>query len=185
MFLIDKVRDEVKEGLDPYTIELLKTTREPSHPYIVCESKHVKWSSQGREHNKAITGLSFLNLSGQVDQRYLLTDYVVNKGGRVITYGNFPTASHRPEQYKLHSEPNGSNAYDRMAHACESYLGTVVNQSSTERKLKSELKSLQEELATLKNTKENKDDTIKGANRKNAQGATGEKSSGSEENART
>lgn len=184
MFLIDKVREEVKQGLDPYTIELLRTTREPTHPYIVCESKHVKWSSEGREHNKVITGLSFLNLSGQVDQRYLLTDYIVNKGGRVITYGNFPTASFRPEQYRMHSEPNGSNAYDRMAHACESYLGTVVSQSETERKLKSELHTLQQELATLKNTKEIKHDTTKGTNGENAQGASGKKSSGSTENAR-
>jgi hypothetical protein len=134
MALIHVVPESVRSGLKESTIKLLETTNEPRHAYICFEKVKVK-RMIGKEHVKQVTtGLAFLNVEDQPDQENNLNDLVLHRMAKVICYGNFPSANSpdnlRQDKYKVYSEPNALNPWDKMKSICDTYLGkeSEINQ---------------------------------------------------------
>jgi hypothetical protein len=154
MALIDKVSETVRKGLKESTIQLLETTKEPRHAYICCEKTKIR-RMMGMEHVKEVTtGLAFLNVEDQADQEYNLHDLVVNRGARVICYGNFPSANSpdniRQDKYRVYSEPNALNPWDKMKSICDTYLGREIEVNELIEAEKQKVSLLTKELNELR-----------------------------------
>jgi hypothetical protein len=129
---------------------------------------------------KLSTGLAFLNVQDQADQEYNLHDYINNRGGKVICYGNFPNGLSLDERarqkYTSYSEPNSQNPWDKMAAICEKYMKQGNQITELESQLNEKTTKLEQELEYYKAKLGEKDN---GSDTKGTKGENGASTSGS------
>lgn len=156
--LIDFVKEPVKGRLHEKTLRLLDTTREPKNAFVVFQIPKIRTYQSNSEYKDEITfGLCIMNVEDQPGQIYNLNDLVMNRGGKLCCYGNFPTHNHqdsyRVQKYKLYNEPNGANPWDKLAQVCDNLIGQEAEISEEMGIYKQELEKLQKENAALKGGK--------------------------------
>ena len=163
--LIENVRENVKKRLDPRTLKILETTKEPNWAYVVAE----KWKlTNGPGGKVAKPSIAWLRVEQQPNQNTQVQHWVNKLGLKLITYGNFPSRNTENQAkatlYNLHNEANSINPFDDLRNLCENLL----NDSAAD-KLAEENRGLAAELEALKRKLKEQED-----GRKESQGASKE-----------
>lgn len=146
-------------GLQPYTIELCAKTAEPRHAYVVFEmKKHRAFFKDGKWLREWTTGLAWLNIQDQPNQAWLVTEYILAQGMKIIGYGNIPSAGARDSKtqaiYRAHAEGGaGSNAYDKIRLHCDTFIGQRDQVNKEILGYKAELGKMRKELEEITTAK--------------------------------
>lgn len=151
------IPEETRAGLQPHTIHLCEITKEPNHAYILLEAKkyEAKQGPDGEYVRNWTTGLCWMNVQNQPNQAWLLANYILKEGMKMIGYGKIPSASSTNPRiqkiYKAHDEGGfGSNAYDRIRQECDSYIGQRAEVNQEIQGYKAELEAAKKEIEALK-----------------------------------
>lgn len=129
-FLIDIIDPVILARVHPSIIPSLEGTVIPRHAFAVVgipKRRRRRDPATRKQTIDLILAPATINLEDQPAQKYTVNDYVFNKNGKVLCYGNFPTHNDadkkRHDKYKLYSEPNGMNPWDDMASYLDTFLG--------------------------------------------------------------
>jgi hypothetical protein len=129
------------------TSEHLKGWVEPTYAYVLFEARGRRVVGEG--DFEVCTRLFTMNVEARPEQSEKV-QYYLNKGFKIIHYGNFPTFSdpnpQRAQMAILHSKGSGSN----MWHELKKFLDLHMKQGNAQAeniKLKAEKDALEQKIA--------------------------------------
>lgn len=104
-----------------------------------------------------------LNVDGRPEQYEKVTYYVLNKGFKIIHYGNFPKANHPnpriAQKAKIHTGPDQVNPWDVLESMCKRYMGIEQARSVEISELKQRVEKAEAALASEVSKKTKKVDS--------------------------
>lgn len=162
---------ETNVAITEETQKLLNIQREPNYAYIMFEKKGYSLVPPG--DYVPSNGIAILNVEQRPEQATKLDYYVMQKGFKVIGYGNFPKLDDRNPRRralaKWHSGPEGDNPWDSLEKRCKFYMGQAAEKGQLA-KLQEEKSALEAQLEEMKKqvAKKNqgdKHDKAEGSNR--------------------
>lgn len=167
-YLINCINTHILSRLKPRTVDLLKTTSQPAHAYIVLEVPKRRVVGKGAP--VMTTGICIINVEDQPAQKYNLDDLTKNRLGRIIGYGNFPQHNdanpQRSRKYQLYNEGEGVNPWDGIKQYCDHDIGQDEKIAHEFKRYEVELAAAKARIAELE-VEENDGQKPKRSNRRN------------------
>lgn len=144
---IHKVKSPVQ--LHEETLRDLTGWTPPSHAYVMFEKK--EWVMGQDQKRRRTWSIGLINVENRPEQIGKLQYYVVQKGYRLIDWGNFPKLNDadtkRARKARLYSGPNGENPWDALEASCRSYSEMNPNWREEKSALEEKLKIAEERAA--------------------------------------
>lgn len=144
-------RSEVFETIvqpKPETIQYLTNWKQPSHAYILFETK--EWHLQHEGERVLGTGLMTLNAESRPEIAHQIELYL-GKGFRILHYGNFPKFGHKNPQRAakaLHySQGAGLNPWDALEKFIMQKMQSDLGWETERTAMENELNVLKQKLA--------------------------------------
>lgn len=129
------------------TLKYLTGWRRPSHAYILFETKEWHLSHDGEK--RAGTGLMTLNAESRPEIGHHI-DMYLQKGFRILDYGNFPKFSDRNPQRAAkashYSQGAGINPWDALEKFVQQKMSSEINWDERSAKYESEISILKKKL---------------------------------------
>ena len=132
----------------PDSIANLTGWKRPKHAYVLLEIPQFNLGANG-----TITpgkGLCTVNAESRPEVMHQV-DFYINKGGRVIDYGNFPSlndsSAQRREKAVHYSQGTGVNAWDALERHVKQRMSGDMNWKEEKAALEDELNALRSKLA--------------------------------------
>jgi len=135
------VSDEVKN-------ELRGWKPPKDRAYILFQSKNYEYSRE-----RWYEALFTLDVDGRPEQASRVDYYVMQKGYRIIHYGNFPKPNHPnpaiAKKAQMHIGSDMVNPWDDLENHVKRYMGIEAKQTAKETALLEQLKAAQEKNEAL------------------------------------
>lgn len=159
---------QVNVPVNEHTTKLLESHRAPNHAYILLEKRGLNLKPPGVLEPSF--GLATLNVEHRPEQATKLDYYVMQKGFKVIGYGNFPKLNdknpRRAQLAKWHSGVDGTNPWDELERRCLFYMNQGKDKNELQKALE-EKSSLEAKLAEMQSRLEKQEDKDDKAKRNN------------------
>lgn len=131
----------------PETLQYLTGWKKPRHAYVLFETRewHIKHNGSREEG----TGLMTLNVESRPEQAHQI-DIYLNKGFRIIDYGNFPKFTDknpaRAAKALHYSQGAGVNPWDNLEQTIKQKIKSEISWNVREAQLEDELNVLKQKL---------------------------------------
>lgn len=129
------------------TLQYLTGWKKPRYAYVLFETRewHIKHNGAREEG----TGLMTLNVESRPEQAHQI-DIYLNKGFRIIDYGNFPKFTDknpsRAAKALHYSQGAGVNPWDNLEQAIKQKMKSEISWNVRETQLEDELNVLRKKL---------------------------------------
>jgi len=124
----------------PETVaDLLRGWNPPKEmAYILFQTKNYEIGAEEWRD-----GTFTLNVDGRPEQTEKVAYYVMQKGYKIIDYGNFPRANHPNPRIamkaQIHTGPDRINPWDVLENVCKQFMGIEANKTARENELMKKL----------------------------------------------
>lgn len=130
------------------TLQYLKGWRPPKGAYVLFETK--EWHLKSDGIREVGTGLMTLNAESRADIAHQV-DYYLNKGYRILDYGNFPKFNDqnpsRAAKAQHYSQGAGINPWDALEKYVRQKMEADVNWKAEKAAMQFEMDALKAKLA--------------------------------------
>lgn len=159
---------QIQTIVNEHTAKLLEDHRPPNHAYIMFEKRGYSLKPPGDLVPEF--GIATINVEHRPEQAGKLDYYVMQKGYKVIAYGNFPKLNdrnpRRAQVARWHSGVDGSNPWDELERRCLFYMNRGKEQSELA-KVQQEKTGLEQKLSEMASKLEKLEATNDKAKRSN------------------